>query len=396
MKRQMTGQWRSRRRIAGGFSIIELMVALAIGSVLMLGLVQVFIASRAAYRLSEGVSRAQEDSRFAMDFMLRDIRMGGHFGCVNDQALLQSNNTLVSHLNAANGPLNFAISIQAYEANGTAPGNTVNLAAPTAGWSPALPGYLTSLSPAPNAGSDIIVMKYLNPQGIPVQAIAADQITIDPARWNILTQDGIANPGLFGVSDCVFADIFQAAGTAPAAGVIQVAGGGLNTSMPQFVNRYSAEFVGQTMLYRAEAVAYYVANSPITREPTLYRARFAAAPGSGTALAAGQPEALVEGVENIQLLYGLDSGGAVDNLNGFITDYRVAPATEQDLRRIGVVKVGLLVRSPERAGTPAAGGAGGPPALRALGTTYTVPPADGRYRAVYENTVALRNRLFGN
>ena len=24
------------------------------------------------------------------------------------------------------------------------------------------------------------------------------------------------------------------------------------------------------------------------------------------------------------------------------------------------------------------------------------PPADGRYRAVYESTIALRNRLYGN
>lgn len=36
--------------------------------------------------LAEGSARAQENGRFALEFLQRDIRMAGHFGCVNDQA----------------------------------------------------------------------------------------------------------------------------------------------------------------------------------------------------------------------------------------------------------------------------------------------------------------------
>ena len=43
-------------------------------------------ASRTASRLAEGNARAQENGRFAQEFLQRDIRMAGHFGCVNDQA----------------------------------------------------------------------------------------------------------------------------------------------------------------------------------------------------------------------------------------------------------------------------------------------------------------------
>ncbi len=72
-------------RVAG-ISLIETMIAMVIGLVLMLGVAQVFLASRAASRLAEGNGRAQENGRFALEFLQRDIRMAGHFGCVNDQA----------------------------------------------------------------------------------------------------------------------------------------------------------------------------------------------------------------------------------------------------------------------------------------------------------------------
>ncbi|MCY0536225.1 PilW family protein, partial [Klebsiella pneumoniae] len=69
-----------------GVTLIELLVALGIGALLILGLVEVFSASRTAYQLSTGLARSQENGRFALDILQRDIRMAGHVGCVNDQA----------------------------------------------------------------------------------------------------------------------------------------------------------------------------------------------------------------------------------------------------------------------------------------------------------------------
>jgi type IV pilus assembly protein PilW len=88
-------------RGTAGLSLIEIMIALAIGSLLILGLVQVFAASRTAYQLSEGMARTQENARFAMDYLQRDIRMAGHYGCVNDQSHLQTPGALVSHFTPA-------------------------------------------------------------------------------------------------------------------------------------------------------------------------------------------------------------------------------------------------------------------------------------------------------
>ena len=63
-----------------GVTLIELMVALSIGSFLMLGAVTVFMQSRTTFRINESLSRLQEDSRYALDAIEPDIRMASYFG----------------------------------------------------------------------------------------------------------------------------------------------------------------------------------------------------------------------------------------------------------------------------------------------------------------------------
>jgi type IV pilus assembly protein PilW len=385
------------RKQSQGVSLIELMIALLIGSILLLGLVQVFGASRTAYQLSQGVARAQENGRFAIDYLQRDIRMLGHFGCVNDQARLQSAGSLSSHLAATDNPLNFNISLQGYDATATAPTNELNLAAPTGGWAPVLPAYISGLNPAPVAGSDIIMLRFLDPDGVPVTALAANSVTVDSTKWNVLASDGVANPALFGVGDCSYADVFQASSVNGTTGVITTGGGGLSTGAPNFEGRYTASPAGQTMAYRAEAMAYYVGRRAGAAMPSLYRARFTSAPG-GVAIVVNNEE-LVEGIENLQFIYGQDQGG-VDALTGNMVTFNTANsasfgpalANENNWRRVGQVRVGVLAVSPDPA---AAAAAADNTNLRSLGVRVT-PPADTRYRSTYESTVALRNRLYGN
>lgn len=377
------------RSRAAGLSLIELMIALLIGIVLLLGVVQIFAASRTAYQLSEGLARTQENGRFAMDYLQRDIRMAGHYGCINDQARLQTAGALNTHFTIADNPLNFNVSIRGYEAVGSAPTNTINLSSlPSGGWSPALPAFLSGLSPAPRAGSDIIVLRYLTSDGVPVTNLAASQVTVDPGKWNVLTNDGVANPRLFGIADCTYADIFHGSSVSPGTGVVTASASLPNVTVPDFTGRYTASPSGQTMLYRAESVAYYVATGT-GGGPSLYRARY----GSTTA-ASAVTEELVEGIENLQFIYGQDEA-PLAALSGNITAYNTAQTlgtVEADWRRVGQVQVGVLARSPNAAAAVAATNP-----LRALGTTYSGPtPTDSRFRTTYESTIALRNRLYGN
>ena len=67
-------------RRAAGVTLIELMVALAIGSFLMLGALTVFRQSRGAFRVNESMSRLQENGRFVLDVVEPEIRMASYFG----------------------------------------------------------------------------------------------------------------------------------------------------------------------------------------------------------------------------------------------------------------------------------------------------------------------------
>jgi type IV pilus assembly protein PilW len=136
-----------------------------------------------------------------------------------------------------------------------------------------------------------------------------------------------------------------------------------------------------------------------TQQPGLRRAR------GNSAGAYAINEELVEGVENMQLLFGQDT---VTNISkgslpiGNITTQKTASAvTTQtnaagagEWRRVGMVQVGLVLRSP---GASSVTQADAVSALGTLGTTYNASAVtDGRYRTTYEASIALRNRLFGN
>jgi len=64
-----------------GFSLVELMVAVLISSLLLLGVVQVFSNSSAADKTSSALARAQEGGRLALEIIGGDARRAGYQGC---------------------------------------------------------------------------------------------------------------------------------------------------------------------------------------------------------------------------------------------------------------------------------------------------------------------------
>src|SRR4030095_537264 len=65
----------------GGFSLIELMLALALGVVVTYGIVQLFVGNSQTNTMLNGQSRMQEAARFAVDFVSRSARAAGYLGC---------------------------------------------------------------------------------------------------------------------------------------------------------------------------------------------------------------------------------------------------------------------------------------------------------------------------
>ncbi len=68
-------------------SMVELMVALTIGTFLMWGAITVYSRSRNTYQVSEQVSRLQENARYAVSVIEPDLRLANMWGLMNDPTI---------------------------------------------------------------------------------------------------------------------------------------------------------------------------------------------------------------------------------------------------------------------------------------------------------------------
>ncbi|EXJ10344.1 PilW family protein [Nitrincola nitratireducens] len=62
---------------ARGFTLIELMISLAIGLIILSAVVYIFLSNSQTYRLNEAQSRVQENGRFALEYLTREVRQAG-------------------------------------------------------------------------------------------------------------------------------------------------------------------------------------------------------------------------------------------------------------------------------------------------------------------------------
>ncbi|MGF6114494.1 prepilin-type N-terminal cleavage/methylation domain-containing protein [Pseudomonas sp. ADAK2] len=65
-----------------GFGLIEVLIALALSLIVVLGVAQVFIAAKNTYVSQNTAAAMQEDARFVLSKMIQEIRMVGMFGCL--------------------------------------------------------------------------------------------------------------------------------------------------------------------------------------------------------------------------------------------------------------------------------------------------------------------------
>lgn len=369
-----------------GLSLIELMIAITIAVVLGLGMIQIFSAQRAAFAANESLARVQENSRFALGFLERDLRMTGNMTCLNDMGF---RGRLYNHLSSdvpAAAPWLYRIDqpLQVHEFKGTGPGEeyAIGDARTTPDgetWDPPLPVQLGIVGAALD-GSDVIVLRYMSSEstlltGIGVEGAAGVISVADPSFLDA--------GRIYAVTDCRNFSLFQSLGGA------SVGIGGLNkVGWTGHENNYGPD----VPLYRFEFAAYYVGIGA-DEGPALFRRELAS---DGTLVS----EELVSGIESLQAVLGADTGlrGQGDHPTQYFTAAAVqagsAPWTAASLpderwSSVVNVRLGLLVRNQTRAATPAPGSA------YRVADTKLQAPADARLRHAYEAQIALRNRTRG-
>jgi type IV pilus assembly protein PilW len=77
---------RTSARLQAGLSLVELMIALTIGLLLMVGLTLVFVNSSEANRELQKTAQQIENGRYATDIITQDLHHAGYYGHFYDMA----------------------------------------------------------------------------------------------------------------------------------------------------------------------------------------------------------------------------------------------------------------------------------------------------------------------
>lgn len=362
------------RKADTGFTLVEVMVALLIGAILSGAAISVLVTSKRSYEIQDDLARLQENARFAMDQMMRDLRMAGYFGCMADIG------KVTNHVVGGAGTLFDAlIGLEGFEANAAPAATTWFPSASTADTPPTI-GAIAAI-----AGSDLVTVRYLAPDD--PFTVEAPFMPQSSAVLHAAAGNGLVQGEIIAVSDCSSADVFQISNSNPDGsgtighntGAATVPGNENNPPVPGcpggVSHCLSKVYEGDAVLMRLRAVRYFVGQD--AGGPALYRV---AAVVTGTT-AAPAAQRLVDGVEMLQLTFGEDTDGddAADT-------YRTANAVA-NWSQVHTARIGLLVRTVDQYGEASDVAAAN---LNVNGQDFVVPD-DRRRRRVFTATVELRN-----
>lgn len=286
-----------------GFSLVELMISMTIGLILVLGLSTLLIENSATRSELEKSSRQVENGRYATQILTEDIRHAGFYGQYSTLAAPPASlpdpcTTALADLGPA-----MTLPIQGYDAPAT------------------VPAPLSACLPDANhvAGTDILVIRRADRAEIPIVSRVAGQIYLQ---------------------------------TTAVAYVLGGATGSETQAAPGVFILKMKDGVTAAMLRKYRTHIYFISPCGIPTGggttctgstddngrpiPTLKRLELTVASGS----AAFSVTPLVEGIENFQLDYGIDTtdDGAPDS-------YVTAPASNTDWSNVMTVRVNLLARN---------------------------------------------------
>lgn len=352
-----------RRRGCNGYTLLEIMIALTISLILIGGTLQIFTSSKFAYRIQDHMSRVQENGRVATELMAKDLRMAGFIGCLS--VLTHDTSTFSNTLNNSSGFLyNFGVPAQGFNA---APSSAFSCD----DWSPSLDSTLCTLSNPPSQGTDVLSLRIMRNtlpvEDPPMPTVSASLYTIPNT---ITDQFDIAI-----VSDCEAAAVFQVTNADVQTSGEMVHDTGLGTPgnvTQNFPKTFSKD--NDAVIYLPAVESYYIAPGASGR-PALWKLV-----NSSPVVGGQNPVELVEGVENMQVLYGEDTD------EDQTADIYVTADNISDWNNLVGIRVNLLLQTLADHLTI------DPQAYTYNGATVT-DPGDRRLRRVFTVSVGVRNRL---
>jgi type IV pilus assembly protein PilW len=334
-----------------GLTLVEILIAITLSLLLTAGVILVFLSSKQAYRSSNAISQMQDAGRFALHALVEDIRLAGYAGCADPDTL----DDLVWD-DRADHAADF-------------PGN-------------ALIG--TNNDGANN--SDSITLTH----GAPTVASLSADMSSASDKLTFGEDPGVRKDNVAIIADCGGADIFQVTNDPSTDDTVEH--DATDNATNQFVRKgvpYSYQ-QGSRLMMR------------VTSEYKIKDTGQKANDGSPIyALYQGNDE-LVDGVENLQIQYGLEDPDTKTvqyvSWNNVSWQWSTNPATvKSQTGEMISVRIGVLVSSIDNNAVSyddnstynVAGVSVVPAGGAAVGPTH---PVDKRIRRVFTTTVKLRNR----
>lgn len=345
-----------------GVSIVEMMIAITIGllitAALSILLLNISKANKEQFRAAQQI----ENGRFAMDLLQTDIRLAGYYGefaaqppvpgTLADPCTIPAEGIVTA--NTTNSPLAFYV--QGYPA-----ANLTSLPSIPAGCS----AWLDANSVQP--GSDIVVVRRLetrrlvNPEGSLDPATGSQVSPVVSAQataGDIYAQTDFESLEIqYGLGNTITAAYLGA----PSAANLK-ANGQASTLLRKDYTQPADPSTGRptTAAYIRKLVVHVYYVSPCMRGsgtngkctaadgsvPTLKRLELGA---SSTSTRTMNVVPLVEGIEFLKILYGLDKTSVIagKTVDGSVDEVVTAPATLGDWQNVMQVDIRLVARNPE-------------------------------------------------
>lgn len=305
-------------RAVRGFTLVELLVAMALGLFIMVGVLSVFVSSSQSYAQQDALGQMQENARFALEMLTRDTRMSGFAAC--------SSNTSVANTvqNSPNMAENFTDGITGYLGDAA---------------------LLAALGIVSEPNTDAILIHTVNSNNafiVTNHNIATATLTVNSNGNSTLTQGDIV---LLSDANCTNMSIYVHTtngtnairsdhNTGPVAGLVhsnctEALKG--NFDCTDTTQSLALAYSPGSSAYRIESIVYYIA--PSTQDAnilSLYRQNVNVNPAV--------VEEVVEGITDLDIFYGLRVGNTVQYL-------RADGITAANWANVQSVRYNVTVRS---------------------------------------------------
>lgn len=335
-----------------GFSLVELMIAMTLGLVLMLGLVTVLVSQQRSNRTDDALAHMQENARIAFETLSRDIRMAGSTGCGRDSVVAA--NVIANDPPADAANVVGTAGVLGFDNGSYNDGNNPNLDLATTDairifGAGACNAHLTGNMNAENANIQV-------EQGNGCGWAAGDLLVI---------------------TDCKTADVFRATNVSKGGAKITIA----HANNQNTDNRLSKAYDSNASVMSFESADYFIRNNT-SGQPALYRRD-----------TAGNVDEIAPGIMDMQLTFGIDpAAGGKSPLGGDVAVARYDTAATVEAKGAGAggwddvysVRLCLVTQSEQDNVTDVP-----QPYTDCAGAVIT--PNDRRLRRTFTYVVNLRN-----